>query len=225
MDPYLLKLIILFSVTGIFGLIGAHLERQRKKKFAVKHIDANVRSIKEILQDPPKFRPPTVDFSDGQSEGLKNLINALPHPDEVAISNETLDLVFNEKTDIDDVDFTHQLSVPVTEQEESIIRDLLLERQRQDDMWGVQDYPSVVQHADPYRSVTETYGLPSANTAREDVEISREMNYISWAGVATEELCEVVECKNDIERREELVQLGALIIAWIECIDRKTQNG
>lgn len=131
--------------------------------------------------------------------------------------------VLKDTSPVQEIDFTDQLDIPISDIEENILRDVLTERQRQFDLWGDQDHPSVCK-SDENRPITEIYGLPTAAEAREDVEVSRELGYLSWAGIATEELSEVVEARTEEERREELVQLTALLIGWIEAIDRKSED-
>lgn len=43
----------------------------------------------------------------------------------------------------------------------------------------------------------------------------------SWAHVAIEELAEAIEAPDDAKRREELIQLATVCMAWVEKIDAR----
>lgn len=51
-----------------------------------------------------------------------------------------------------------------------------------------------------------------------------EQNHSSWADITIEELSEAIDENNIDRRRQELVQLGAVIVAWIEKIDRELKQ-
>lgn len=44
----------------------------------------------------------------------------------------------------------------------------------------------------------------------------------SWAHIAIEEMAEIVDAPDDAHRREELIQLATVCMAWVEAIDRQT---
>lgn len=46
----------------------------------------------------------------------------------------------------------------------------------------------------------------------------------SWAHVAIEELAEAVDAPDDVRRREELVQLATVCMAWIQAIDHRARQ-
>lgn len=90
---------------------------------------------------------------------------------------------------------------------------ILIERHRQDAKWGEQNHPSLHWALD--------YGyIPSETRARGECESAFELGYGSWTHIAFEEFCEAVHAPDEAHRREELVQLAAVCLAWIECIDR-----
>lgn len=105
----------------------------------------------------------------------------------------------------------------------SVLEALRDERQRQDERWGVQDHRSVPR----YRvgvPATEFLGLPTADFARHRCDKRFcEMGIGTWADILVEEVCEAIEAaelgEEALER--ELVQAGAVIVAWIECIRRR----
>ena len=122
-----------------------------------------------------------------------------------------------------------QRGASVSASEGRVLVDVLTERTRQDDKWGVQNHPSV----DPARVVrsgrsaaeylTEYYEIPTARRAQDMCQWYARLGRCTWAHIAVEELCEAVEAAvtSDAACREELVQLAAVIVAWLECIDRR----
>lgn len=47
---------------------------------------------------------------------------------------------------------------------------------------------------------------------------------LTWTDIALEEFCEAVEAPDDEQRRKELVQLAAVVFAWIEDIDKRSKR-
>lgn len=101
-----------------------------------------------------------------------------------------------------------------------INREIGAERRRQDRRWGEQNHISVIRQVTP-EIQCRVHSLPTETQARNQVELCAGTGTLAWADIAVEELAEVVAAPDDIERRMELVQLGAVIVAWIECIDRR----
>jgi hypothetical protein len=117
----------------------------------------------------------------------------------------------------------------MTEKEirDRIIYQILLERLKQNEKWGEQNHPSV----DPVLTdrpggctperMCENYDLPSENYAKNACNIATKNGKLTYAHIAVEEMCEVVSAPDDDARREELIQLGVVVMQWIECIDRR----
>lgn len=100
-----------------------------------------------------------------------------------------------------------------------IVAEMLVERSRQDKKWGVQNHPSII---DPDRwGAHYDYGIPSEAAAKQACDDAAKFGEQTWASIAIEELSESVYAVNDELRREELIQLAAVALAWIECIDRR----
>lgn len=108
------------------------------------------------------------------------------------------------------------------------------ERLRQDEKWGEQNYPSV----DPVltgrpggataQRMAEEYEMPTAGRAKQLCDINAHRGELTFTHVALEEFAEVVEAATeggDGLAREELVQTAAVLIAWIEAIDRRGAGG
>lgn len=104
-----------------------------------------------------------------------------------------------------------------------IFDELLEERRRQDAKWGEQNHPSLPPLEVPFsgNAVCKVLFLPTVKGAKMNVAIDVEAGTLSWAVIATEELCEAVSCADDATRRGELVQLAAVVVAWIQAIDRR----
>jgi hypothetical protein len=96
------------------------------------------------------------------------------------------------------------------------------ERRRQDARWGQQNHLSV--HFKP-RSLTPSPGqsmLPVESEIKDLNALRAKKGTVTWSDIITEEVVEAVCADNELERRAELVQVAAVAIAWIECIDRRS---
>lgn len=113
---------------------------------------------------------------------------------------------------------------------EDIYREIDTERGRQDAKWGEQNHPMVGKAA--RRGLTTPHDeaarllLPSAGAAREFCNHQHRTEQGTYTSIAVEELAEFVEAcvlhgEASDEAREELVQTAAVLVAMIECIDRK----
>lgn len=106
--------------------------------------------------------------------------------------------------------------------EQAIGREVFAERRRQEAKWGVQNHPSVPDFPERRRSIE--LGLPGEFWAKETCECRAKDGALTWGHITVEELCEAVEAKGEMARREELIQLAAVVLAWIENIDRNTEQ-
>ncbi len=113
---------------------------------------------------------------------------------------------------------------------EQVINDIRNERQRQDEKWGVQHWPSLNQvlitregGCTPER-MCEHFEIPSEDRAKFLCENSFKNDEGTWTNIIVEELSEAVCAPDEASRRTELVQLAACVIAWIEDIDYKKEN-
>lgn len=101
-----------------------------------------------------------------------------------------------------------------------VLAEVCAERARNHARWGVQDYPSSDSLGGP--GACNLYGIPSERAAKATVERCTKEGRLTWTDVLLEEFAEVVEATNDVDRRAELVQVAAVALAWIECIDRRS---
>lgn len=110
-----------------------------------------------------------------------------------------------------------------------VLAEIQAERERQDARWGVQDHPSVASEliereggVKPGRLCKE-YGVPSPHMARAACEGEASAGEATFAGILVEEVAEAIGAAAESEARvrEELVQVAAVAVAWIEAIDRR----
>ena len=85
------------------------------------------------------------------------------------------------------------------------------ERDAQDKKWGQQNYE--IGAMESYAELADVYKKRCATGVRAGV--------LTWADILLEEVYEALAEVNPIRCRQELVQAGAVIVAMIECIDRK----
>lgn len=109
----------------------------------------------------------------------------------------------------------HRTEPPVTDPTSAVLAEVAAERRRQDDRWGEQNHP-------------DGTGLPiywhSARRHRHSAERAAAAGLLAWRDVLLEETYEAL-AEGDPERlRAELVQVSAVAVAWIEAIDRRTEQ-
>jgi len=104
---------------------------------------------------------------------------------------------------------------------EKILDEIKAERVRQDAKWGEQNHPSISLGIDGPQAQADFYRIPREAKAKEMCEANARAGTVSYTHIALEEFCEAVEAPDDKARREELVQLAAVVVAWIEAIDRR----
>ncbi|MGV3526507.1 MAG: hypothetical protein ACO1RX_19975 [Candidatus Sericytochromatia bacterium] len=98
----------------------------------------------------------------------------------------------------------------------SVMRDITQERARQDEKWGAQNHP-------------DGTGLPGdterAEMARAVCQGKMAQGKRTWRDILDEEVREAF-AETDLDKlRAELVQVGAVAVAWAECLDRKRIQG
>lgn len=107
-----------------------------------------------------------------------------------------------------------------------VLGELAEERQRQEAKWGEQNHPDLSPEV-PTSTVeraAEDMCLPSAHVARSRVENLAARGKLGYADIALEEFAEAIEAAAlgvTAELRKELVQTAAVLVAWIQSIDRR----
>lgn len=120
------------------------------------------------------------------------------------------------------------------------------ERVRQDAKWGEQNHPDVDRvltdrGPSTYHGMTspggcsparmaEEYGIPTESRAKASCDGAARLGQCTWAHIAVEELAEVIHAATLAQQGrgpeehvdKELVQLAAVVTAWIEARGRRT---
>ena len=119
--------------------------------------------------------------------------------------------------------------MPETHPDTLILADVAAERTRQDETWGSRRhlpdthgprarFPLQSDQAEALLAGGwEGLGLYVEACARADLARGP-----AWAPILAEEVGEALVASTDAERREELVQVAAVAVAWIDAIDRRT---
>ena len=94
---------------------------------------------------------------------------------------------------------------------DSIFEEIRAERQRQDEKWGEQNHQMLDKRV-PIEIIKE-----GADNCRAINESERK----SWFSVLREEIYEAFAENEPEKQREELVQVAAVVVAIIECLDRR----
>ena len=110
--------------------------------------------------------------------------------------------------------------------QKSILSSILREREKQDSKWGEQNHPSVIPRGTQpvLCGILQAHYDELRDERRHECQEAAAAGLCTWTHIALEELWEAIACRTDAERREELIQLAAVVVAWIECIDRKAEQ-
>lgn len=122
-----------------------------------------------------------------------------------------------------------------------VLSEIASERDRQDNLWDPDRQhasvwpvpPALAWISEAVRRVlpVETaaggpvlgpFGVPSEGFTRAVLQNVARVSPgdVTWALIALEEFAEVLEAPDEASRRAELIQLGALCVAWVEAMDR-----
>jgi len=93
-----------------------------------------------------------------------------------------------------------------------IFAEIDLERKRQEEKWGEQNHPMVLEDFD-YKDATEALEL----VRRENDSANKKC----WHNILAEEFMEAFLETDPKKQREEMVQVAAVAVQIIECLDRK----
>jgi hypothetical protein len=113
----------------------------------------------------------------------------------------------------------------VSERTPSVLCEVATERERQDAKWGEQNHPSGTGGAgwnavagDGMREIRRSNAEQSKRSCDEAAREKR----LSWRLILREEIDEAVAEDEGAALRQELLQVAAVAVAWIECIDRRS---
>ncbi len=92
------------------------------------------------------------------------------------------------------------------------------ERERQDQKWGEQNHPDF--------DLKHFARIAKAEVCRERCDTAAMSSHCSWDLILLEEVAEAVDAAHAGEvrdLREELLQVAAVAVSWIEAIDRRVE--
>lgn len=98
----------------------------------------------------------------------------------------------------------------------NILSEVEEERVRQDEKWGEQNHP--------FTGFSPDYATAVANAARNTCDEQFQKAEGTWQHILEEEVYEAMEQVahgNSEAFRTELIQVAAVVVAMIECLDRK----
>jgi len=106
--------------------------------------------------------------------------------------------------------------------------DVVIEREAQNRKWGLQRHPTLPPSKYPDLALLN-FDLSTAADARADCDAAEKDGTLSWLHIAIEELCESAEAavlhgEHSTELHTELVQLAAVVFAWIESVDARSEQ-
>lgn len=113
-----------------------------------------------------------------------------------------------------------------------VLAEIGREREAQDLKWGEQNHPDGTgeigwpEHIMPGMgwSVNMTPAQHAAKLARRHCQQEAKQGKTTWLAIALEEVAEAFAESDPAELRKELVQSAAVLVAWVEAIDRR-QSG
>lgn len=101
---------------------------------------------------------------------------------------------------------------------------VLTERARQDAKWGEQNHPNGTGPRENwgYRELRwYTSNEEAADIIRTATQLAQRYNSPTWRGILMEEVAEVSAASDTDALRDELIQVIAVAVAWVECLDRR----
>ena len=100
------------------------------------------------------------------------------------------------------------------------LNEVLQERYKQEIKWGEQNHPNGTYPGCISNMIDD--GESSAPyDARNLCERKAKDGFITYAHILWEEFCEAMDEVDDNKLRKELIQVAAVAVAWVECIDKK----
>jgi hypothetical protein len=92
-----------------------------------------------------------------------------------------------------------------------VLIEVEIERVRQDRKWGIQNHPD---------GTNKCYADLAA-ISKERTEVAAKGGNLTWRHILEEEVFEATSEVDPTKLRNELLQVAAVAVAWIECLDRK----
>ena len=110
----------------------------------------------------------------------------------------------------------------------NVLDEVYTERQRQDERWGVQDHdiymPGDYDAPAHYAEMAEAWKKANDERVAALTPIRPKGEEAAWDGILLEEVYEALSEVDPARQREELIQVAAVAVAMIECIDRRSNT-
>jgi len=89
--------------------------------------------------------------------------------------------------------------------------------------WGVQDHPCFDPLLTSPTAVKRNvwYEMPTEERAKFLCQLAEKKGNLSWTHILVEEVAEAIAEPDESKRRVELIQCIAVLVSWIESIDRR----
>lgn len=110
------------------------------------------------------------------------------------------------------------------------------ERSRQDARWGMQDHPdgtgkksvplNRIVHNGPIseRSGSNHFAFGLSLMAKQATDRAAKEGMVSWADILLEEVFEAMAEEDPVKLVQELTQVAAVAVAWVEAIERRLRE-
>ncbi|NBE80329.1 hypothetical protein GVV04_04855 [Micromonospora sp. NEAU-HG-1] len=95
-----------------------------------------------------------------------------------------------------------------------MLYEIARERSRQDVQWGEQNHPDGTEES--------RWDKEAAVRARALCQHLAARGELTWTAILSEEIAEAYAETDPAKLREELIQVAAVAVAWVEAIDRRT---
>lgn len=86
------------------------------------------------------------------------------------------------------------------------------ERKAQTEKWGTQDWPD---------GTGSSLRFADADRAKKLCDEAHAAGRVTWRHILEEEVCEALAETDTKKLREELIQVAAVAVQWVEAIDRR----
>lgn len=99
-----------------------------------------------------------------------------------------------------------------------VLMEVYAERERQHAKWGEQNHPNGTAYPNAETAIS------MADSARRHCDMAFRHGGGTWRHILDEEIYEAYAEVDPVKLREELVQVAAVTVAWIEAIDREQER-
>ena len=103
----------------------------------------------------------------------------------------------------------------------AVAREVIQERLNQVEKWGEQNHPDGTGPDGMWMAIFRHDFAHCATIAKLQVDHDANRGTSTYAGILLEEVFEALAEDNPARLREELIQVAAVAVAWVEAIDRR----